>query len=192
MKKKTKKKTAKKQAKKKMTFRRYNSKPKGLWPKIHAVSEKIKEIPSTGKELDNEGNEYSYTRAKEVFRIYGDAMNEVGLTFMPVNIDTVLDPRFYRVTVTYRITDIDTGDFTDVVGAGLGANGIWSLNSGQTVARKQCLLNAFGASYGENETTKDIVRKQMQGFDINKLIGINLDPKKAADDIKQQAVDTFR
>lgn len=201
-KKKAKKKTAKKKVKKtkKKAVRKAFIKPMltppidektALFQKIHAVQLEVREIKSTGVEEDEQGK-YNYTEAREVFRIYSDAMNRVGLTFMPVDIVTSVDSRFYRATVTYEITDIETGYSTLVKGAGLGCNGVWALNSVQTVARKQALLNAFGASYGDSESVKNVVRKQMAGFDIKELIEINTDPDAIAADIQKQVKETFK
>ena len=190
-KKKTRKVAKKKVAKKpKAQFAKPVDDRTALFQKIHKVQQEVKIIKSTGVEEDEQGK-YNYTEAKEVFRIYSDALNRAGLTFMPVDIATSVDSRFYRATVSYEITDIETGCSTLVQGAGLGCNGVWSLNSVQTVARKQALLNAFGASYGDNDSVKNVVRKQMAGFDINELIAVNADPKKIAADIKKQAEDTF-
>ena len=192
--KKTKKKAVKKSKKKttrKKTGKREPAKPKGLWPKIHAVSKIVREVESTGTEQDSEGNEYNFTQAKEIFKVYGDALNEVGLTFLPVRTKGNLGKRFYEATVTYEITDIDTGESKEVEAIGLGCNGVWCANSAQTVARKQALLNAFGASYGDNESPKNVVRKQMQGFNIKEIIELNADPVKIVDDIEKQADEAF-
>lgn len=161
-----------------------------LFQKIHQVQQEVRQVKSTGTEEDDQGK-YHYTEAKEVFRIYGDVMNRVGLTFMPVDIITSVDAKFYRATVTYEITDIETGYSTLVKGSGLGCNGVWSLNSAQTVARKQALLNAFGASYGDSESIKNVVRKQMAGFDITDYVGVDADPAKIKKDLEEQAKQVF-
>lgn len=178
MKKKAKKKVVKKTAKKKKT----TTKPAKRNPlvrlspearlhhKIQAVMATVPIIECTGEEKieDENGKQidtYNYTEAPEVFRIYTEQMVRVGLTFTPVHIESRLDSRAYQVIVTYRLTDVDTGFYIDIVGAGLGCNGVWSINSAQTVARKQALLNAFGASYPQPETAKKKVRKAVKMFD---------------------------
>jgi len=180
----------KKVVRKKPVFREPLDDKTALFQKIHQVQQQVQEVKSTGIEEDDQGR-YHYTEAKEVFRIYSGALNKVGLTFMPVDIVTRVDPRFYWATITYEITDIETGHSTLVKGAGLGCNGVWSLNSAQTVARKQALLNAFGASYGDSESIKKAVRKQMAGFDVKDFVGVNASPDEIAADIQKQAKEVF-
>jgi len=166
---------AKKKAKraKKKTAKKKTNKPKprrdplprhiGLQAKILQVMEAVPIIECTGQE-QGEDDVYYYTEAAEVFRIYSEAMVKVGLTFVPISIDTVLDARAYRATIIYRLTDAETNQYQDVVAVGLGCNGVWALNSAQTVARKQALLNMFGASYPQPVTPKQVVRKAVKMF----------------------------
>ena len=157
-------KKAKKTAKRKPAKKRYPlPRPIGLQDKILEVMKEVPIIECTGQE-QGEDDVYYYTEAAEVFRIYSEAMVKVGLTFVPISIDTVLDARAYRATIIYRLTDAETGQYQDVVAVGLGCNGVWALNSAQTVARKQALLNMFGASYPQPETPKQVVRKAVKMF----------------------------
>lgn len=156
--------TKKKKAKKKAKKKHYPMpRPIGLQAKILEVMKMVPLIECTGQEQGEE-DVYYYTEAAEVFRIYSKAMVEVGLTFVPISIDTVLDARAYRATIIYRLTDAETGQYQDVVAVGLGCNGVWALNSAQTVARKQALLNMFGASYPQPVTAAQVVRKAVKMF----------------------------
>ena len=179
IKKKTKKKKAKKSAKKKHYAL---PRPIGLQAKILKVMAMLPTIECTGEEYD-EGSEdtYHYTEAAVVFRVYSEAMVKIGLTFVPISIETVLDPRAYKATITYRLTDPETGQYQDVVAVGLGCNGVWALNSAQTVARKQALLNTFGASYPQPESEKQKVRKAVKMFEPH----TQLTTKKAMDELQK-------
>jgi hypothetical protein len=174
-KKKAKKETAKKPRKKPAKKRYPLPRPTGLQAKILKIMALCKIIKCTGIETieadDPTQNEtYHYTEAAEVFRVYSEAMIEVGLTFVPINVDAVLDTRAYRATITYRLTDPETGQYQDVVAVGLGCNGVWALNSAQTVARKQALLNTFGASYPQPKTAAQVVRKAVKMFEPHTVL----------------------
>ncbi|MEE9354752.1 MAG: hypothetical protein V3U75_04105 [Methylococcaceae bacterium] len=168
---KKKKKPAKKKAKRKPAKKKHYALPRpiGLQAKILKIMKLVPTIECTGQEqtearTGEDPETYYYTEAAEVFRQYSEAMVEVGLTFVPITIVTVLDDRAYRATVTYRLTDVETGQFQDVVAVGLGCNGVWALNSAQTVARKQALLNMFGASYPQPKTAQQVARKAVKMF----------------------------
>lgn len=156
--------------------------PIGLQAKIRQIMEAVTIIECTGEEYDEKtGETCYYTEAAEVFRVYTEQFIRVGLTFVPVGIETVLDNRAYKATMTYRLTDTETGQYQDVVAVGLGCNGVWALNSAQTVARKQALLNTFGASYPQPKTAAQVVRKAVnmfQPFDV-------LSPGEAAKEMSE-------
>ena len=159
----------------------------GLYQKIHKVSALIPVIECTRKEQDGEGAEaeiYYYTEAAVVFELYSHAFRVVGLTFTPVGIKTYMDGGFYRADMKYRVTDIETGYSIDVVGSGLGGNGGWSLNTAQTVARKQMLLNTFGAAYKQPESMKDVVKRLSKGFNVDSCIQIAT-AGEASEEIKE-------
>ncbi len=161
MAKKTKKKAKKKTPRKKVPVYR----PMGLQSKILQIMGMIPTIECTGQEQSEDGEDmYYYTEAAEVFKVYSKAFVEIGLTFLPISAVTIEDRRAYRATVTYRLTDVETGQYQDVVAVGLGCNGVWALNSAQTVARKQALLNMFGASYPQPKTAEQVVRKAVKMF----------------------------
>ena len=185
---KKKKKTTKKKATKgKPKKKRYPlPRPIGLQAKILEVMKRVPTIECTGQEQSEartgeEPETYYYTEAAEVFRIYSEAMVKVGLTFVPISIDTVLDARAYRATIIYRLTDAETNQYQDVVAVGLGCNGVWALNSAQTVARKQALLNMFGASYPQPKTSAQVVRKAVKMFQPLDV----LSPGEAAEELNQ-------
>ena len=162
-------KAAKSKSNKKAVSKRYPLKhlvsPEvALHRKIQLIMDKVPVIEASGYEIDELDNDYYYTEAATVFEVYTEAMVSVGLTFVPIHAETCFEHRAYKATVTYRVTDVDTGAYIDVVGVGLGANGIWSYNSAQTVARKQALLNTFGASYPQPPDTKKDVRKAVKMF----------------------------
>lgn len=173
-KKKAQKKTTKKKAKK-TTKKKAANKPKprrdplpryiGLQAKILKVMKAVPIIECTGQEYDEKtGETYYYTEAAEVFRIYTEQFIIFGLTFVPIKSSSIFDGRAYKATVIYRLTDAETNQFQDVELEGLGCNGAWALNSAQTVARKQALLNMFGASYPQPETPQQVVRKAVKMF----------------------------
>lgn len=171
------KKKTKKRAKKKTTKKRKHyplhdpDKPLGLQAKILRVMELLPIIPCTGEEYDDTTKDiYHYTEAENVFKLYTEMMVKVGLTFVPISMVTEADKRFYKAMITYRLTATDTEEFVDVVAVGLGCNGVWALNSAQTVARKQALLNTFGASYPQPEGAKPNIRKIARGFDPNDVL----------------------
>jgi hypothetical protein len=144
-----------------------------LLQKMFKVSEMVPVINSTAEELDEETNEtYFYTEAKEVFAKYQEAFQKVGIMFMPVGMREYNDGRFYRATIRYAIYDIETGYCIKVVASGLGCNGGWALNTCQTVARKQALLNTFGCSYGQPTSAAGEVRKMTKQFHVDKIIEI--------------------
>lgn len=143
----------------------------GLHNKILKVMELLPEIPCTGEEYDDTQQDiYYYTEAAAVFKLYTAKMVEVGLTFVPISMKTEVDRRFYKAEIIYRLTDPETGQYQDVVAVGLGCNGVWALNSAQTVARKQALLNTFGASYPQPDKAKPNIRKIARGFDVNDVL----------------------
>ncbi len=144
-----------------------------LLQKMYKVSGMIPEIKSTSEELDEESGEtYFYTEAKEVFGKYQQAFQEVGIMFMPVGMREYNDGRFYRATIRYAIYDVETGFCIKVVATGLGCNGGWALNTCQTVARKQALLNTFGASYGQPTSAAGEIRKMVKHFHVDKVVEI--------------------
>ena len=160
-----------------------------LYQKIHEVGRLIPQIECTAEEQDGEGAEaetYYYTRASEVFELYGHAFRIVGLTFMPVGIKSSMDGGFYRADVKYEITDIETGYSIFVVSSGLGGNGGWSMNTAQTVARKQALLNTFGCAYNQPESAKKTIKRLARGFNVDSCIQI-----ASASDASKEIQDFF-
>jgi hypothetical protein len=74
-------------------------------------------------------------------------MLEHHLAIVPGQIRTVMDPRAYRVDCEWIIIDTDTGFSVSMWSSGLGNNGIWSIQSAVTVAKKQLLLVLFMAHW---------------------------------------------
>jgi len=165
--KKTTKKTAKKKTKKttkRKTTRKKIANPKALLHyKISEIRQAVPEPPCTGVGIDPSYNEFRYTRAEEIISTYREQMNQFNLTLVPVGCRTFKDEFSYRVEMVFELTDIDTGYSERYSACGLGTNGVWSLNSAQTVALKQCLLMIFGASWPND--LEDYVQKHP--FDIH-------------------------
>ena len=154
-----------------------------LYQKMNDIAKLVPKIECKGAETDGDNEEiYYYTEAAEVFLQYSKAFMQIGLTFLPVKIQVVMDGRFYRADIQYEITDVDTGYSIFVVGSGLGGNGAWSVNSAQTVARKQALLNTFGCSYNQPETAKKAVKRLTKGFKVDSVIQV-VSGKEATDEM---------
>ena len=159
-----------------------------LYWKINEVSKLVPQIECKGEERvgDDESEIYYYTEAAEVFKKYSDAFVKIGLTFLPVKIQVIMDGRFYRADVQYELTDIETGYSIHVVGSGLGGNGAWSVNSAQTVARKQTLLNAFGCSYNQPESAKKAVKRLAKWFKVDSVVQV-----MSSKDVQDEMLDYF-
>jgi len=159
-----------------------------LYRKINEVSKLVPQIECKGAETEgDDSNEvYYYTEAAEVFKQYTAAFIVVGMTFLPVKIRVTMDGRFYRADIQYEITDIETGYSIHVVGSGLGGNGAWSVNSAQTVAKKQALLNAFGCSYNQPESMKGVVRRLTKGFKVDSVVQV-----MSSKDVQDEMLDYF-
>jgi len=142
-----------------------------LMQKIHLVMCNVPRIECTLQEVSAEDDQpYYYTAADTVFKIYREQFIKIGLNFFPVLGKTGMDGRFYEAAIQYEIIDIETGYGQKVIGFGQGANGVWSLNSAQTVAKKQAMLATFNASYGPPEPATKVVRKQVEGFNPEQAI----------------------
>jgi hypothetical protein len=102
----------------------------------------------------SEGLQFGYTKCAEVFKAYGEECRRVGLHWRPVKKALTVTTRQVFCNATYQLTDTDTGYSITFAGMGQGNNGVWAVNSAQTVALKQALLELFGAYWEEAEDAK--------------------------------------
>jgi hypothetical protein len=114
--------------------------------KIAAIAQACPNPPCTGIHKD-QADEYPYTRAQEIFSTYHKLMHERRIVIVPGQMRTFMDTRAYRVECEWHIIDADTGYSMSQWSSGLGNNGIWSLQSAITVAKKQLLLMLFMAEW---------------------------------------------
>lgn len=160
------KKVVKKRTKKK-TDRQRKKEPKKepldpkslLYQKINLI---LAENPTLECELegeDDEGRKYGYLEAARVFRTYNQAFKKHHLTIAPVNITPTLGNNCVLVNAVYQLTDSETGYSINIAGCGLGCNGQWAANSGQTLALKQALLATFLCSWPQPESFRDEVNR---------------------------------
>ena len=129
-----------------------------LHRKIHAVMAENPEIKCTLVGED-EDRKFGICEAAGVFKMYNQAMAKHNLTFIPMAVNPTLGNGCVLVRATYRITDITTGYFETVQGVGLGTNGQWAANTGQTLALKQALLNTFTCSWPQPEDFREEVQR---------------------------------
>jgi hypothetical protein len=111
--------------------------------------------PCTGVHT-SQGDEYPYTRAQEIFKHYHPLMADVGLVMIPGAVRTFRDHRAYRAECEFRIVDTETGWSVSIWSTGLGNNGVWSLQSAMTVAKKQALLLLFQATWPAEFNTIEV------------------------------------
>lgn len=123
--------------------------------KIHQLREKVKEIKASKMKTDRIS--YNYLSEAELTKALRPAMQELGLVMLPINSyyqtennDMLsLDREGKEVTKTnlltsmetsYRIYDIDSGDYLDIVSVGAGTD---TMDKGMNKASTCCFKNAL-------------------------------------------------
>ncbi|KPK42090.1 MAG: hypothetical protein AMJ65_08190 [Phycisphaerae bacterium SG8_4] len=120
-----------------------------LFAKLMAVCDEITQFEASRNPAEgSEGIEFGYTRAAEVLAEYGRAFRAHRLHWRPIHKQLHVTVRQVFITVEYELTDVDTGYSIRFTGIGQGNNGVWAVNSAQTVALKQALLE-MGMVYWE-------------------------------------------
>ncbi len=155
---KKKKTTKKKVSKKKKKAKKKSTTKKafqgiGLQAKRFEIMKAVPTMPCSAINRDMQGLRYCHTQAENVYQIYRNEMMKRGLTIniIEAKSESVLVKKnadgqeFYssRSHCTFRITDIESGEYDDIQSTALGCNDVWSDNSSQTVAMKQALLQYF-------------------------------------------------
>lgn len=179
-KKKAKKKTSKK---KKKTKRKIAKKAPLLMPldralkarlakKVMAVAGEWEGFEATGKGVDvspgkEEGSEFAYTRSEVVFKKYAELCRTNGLWWRPISAKLTVHYRTVWAECDFELVDVDTGFAVTFSGIGQGNNGVWAVNSAQTVALKQALLELFMAYWTAPE---DPAREKVDYFAAFKAI----------------------
>lgn len=176
----------KKKVAKKKSLRGKSKKPKtaklnpnrGLHAKKLEILEEIPIMPCSLVSADRHGYVYAYTRADEVYQVYRDKCVEKGLTIRRVSghaengkyPHTYVDPagntiytedNCVRYEGVWEIRDSATGQCEQFAGAADGKNEIWSLNSAQTIARKQALLDYFEVPWPQPADMPKVVKKAL-------------------------------
>lgn len=103
-----------------------------------------------GKEK-GEGIQFGYTTARQVFEQYAKLCRDVGLWYRQVDCRITITLRQVFVESQFELVDVDTGYSVMFAGAGQGCNSVWAINSAQTVALKQALLEMFMSYWVEAE-----------------------------------------
>ena len=120
---------------------------------------------------DPQGLQYAHTQAEDIYQDYRKEMVKRFLTITLINCNTesVLvhkksdGTELYssRAHCTFRIRDIESGEYEDIQASALGNNDVWSDNSAQTVAMKQALLQYFFAAWPQPTDYVEVVRASL-------------------------------
>jgi len=143
-----------------------------LAKKVMVITERCPGFETMGVGVEDgkekgEGLEFGYTTARQVFGEYAKLCREVGLWYRQVDCHITITLRQVFVESQFELVDVDTGYSVQFAGAGQGNNGVWAVNSAQTVALKQALLEMFMAFWVEQE---DKSRAKVDYFQAFKAI----------------------
>jgi len=119
-----------------------------------------------GKEK-GEGIEFGYTIARQVFERYAELCRAERLWWRQTKCQLDITLRQVFAECEFELVDCDTGYAVQFAGCGQGNNGVWAVNSAQTVALKQGLLEMFMAAWYEAE---DKGREKVDYFAAFKMI----------------------
>ena len=99
----------------------------------------------------SEGINFGYTRASEVFKAYREECAKHRLHWFPKKKSKEITLRQVFTEGEWMMVDLDTGYAESFAGLGQGNNGVWAIQSAQTVGLKQGLLEFFNAYWVEPE-----------------------------------------
>lgn len=143
-----------------------------LAKKVMVIAERCPGFETMGVGVEDgkekgEGIQFGYTTARQVFEEYAKLCREVGLWYRQVDCRLTITLRQVFAESQFELVDVDTGHSVMFAGAGQGNNGVWAVNSAQTVALKQALLELFMAFWTEAE---DKGREKVDYFQAFKAI----------------------
>lgn len=112
---------------------------------------------------DDEGR-YGICEAAAVFRMYNEAFEKHKVHFFQVSKVTEVGKNYAKCDTIFRIADVETGYVWPfpIPGSGMGMNYQYSLNTAQTLAKKQAMLEFFNNSWPQPEEFRDEVRRVTQ------------------------------
>ena len=146
-------KTTKKKAVKKKAKRKSKAKDPmgqmslGIYEKIHLIALEHPEFEGGGSGADPDGEAYTYVKAEQVFKAYGDSFRKHNLVLIPKEKEVTELHRMVAVIAAFDIVDIDSSQKVTIMGVGCGHNGFWAANTASTLALKQALLETFSACW---------------------------------------------
>jgi hypothetical protein len=144
-----------------------------VYKKIHLVMKDVQYLKKDDHVKFKEVN-YKAISEEKVTSTIRASMVEHGLVIIPIKQEHKKDGNLTTVDVTYKIVDIDTGDFTEAVSSGTGADTQdKGVGKAMTYAYKYLLLRTFAIPTGE---------------DPDKISSTELD-EKAKTEVKKQEPD---
>lgn len=160
-------------------------------------------MPCSAISKDRNGLMYAHSQASKVFYTYAQKCIEQKLVIRmiecvmsaakyPIDIPTKEGLRVTyiecsRAVCEFQITDSETHQSEEFMGAGLGDNEIWSDTSALTVAFKEALLLYFMTAWPQPTNMVKVIKdelKTLKGIELGKAIK-NILPKKFVEILTQ-------
>ena len=141
---------------------------KGLYKKILNVMEKVQHLEKDGK-IAYGSTKYNYVTEQKVTSTVRQALIEEGLVILPIAITPERVDNLTTILCCYKIIDIDTGQFEELVSVGQGSDSQdKGSNKALTGAYKYLLLRTFAIPTGDDPDKTSSPELFEQGKDRKK------------------------